>query len=135
MEMGSRSDEPCARRGEDNAGGHLCFGNYGGQSIQKGTWGQLMDYLNALHVDHIVMETAHRPPEELSVFRDLRPRSGSGSASSTLNLRKSRPRIRSRAQSNGPRKCSAAGGSNMSIRTAGSGCSSATSRMERSVPW
>jgi 5-methyltetrahydropteroyltriglutamate--homocysteine methyltransferase len=52
---------------------HLCFGNYGGQSIQKGTWGKLIGYLNALHVDHIVMETAHRPPEELAVFRDLRP--------------------------------------------------------------
>ena len=52
---------------------HLCFGNYGGQSIQKGSWGKLIDYLNALHVDHIVMETAHRPPEELAVFRDLRP--------------------------------------------------------------
>ena len=57
---------------------HLCFGNYGGQSIQKGTWGQLIDYLNALHVDHIVMETAHRPPEELAVFRDLRPEIGFG---------------------------------------------------------
>jgi 5-methyltetrahydropteroyltriglutamate--homocysteine methyltransferase len=57
---------------------HLCFGNYGGQSIQKGTWGKLIDYLNALHVDHIVMETAHRPPEELAVFRDLRPEIGFG---------------------------------------------------------
>src|SRR6266513_6346422 len=50
---------------------HLCFGNYGGQSIQKGTWAQLISYLNALHVDHIVMETAHRPADELAVFRDL----------------------------------------------------------------
>ena len=57
---------------------HLCFGNYGGQSIQHGTWGQLINYLNALHVDHIVMETAHRPPEELAVFRDLRPEIGFG---------------------------------------------------------
>jgi len=57
---------------------HLCFGNYGGQSIQKGTWSKLIDYLNALHVDHIVMETAHRPPEELAVFRDLRPDIGLG---------------------------------------------------------
>jgi len=57
---------------------HLCFGNYGGQSIQKGTWGKLIDYLNALHVDHIVMETAHRPAEELAVFRDLRPEIGFG---------------------------------------------------------
>jgi 5-methyltetrahydropteroyltriglutamate--homocysteine methyltransferase len=57
---------------------HLCFGNYGGQSIQKGTWAQLMDYLNALEVDHIVMECAHRPPEELAVFRDLRRDIGFG---------------------------------------------------------
>jgi 5-methyltetrahydropteroyltriglutamate--homocysteine methyltransferase len=57
---------------------HLCFGNYGGQSIQKGGWDQLMSYLNALHVDHIVMETAHRPPEELAVFRDLRAEIGFG---------------------------------------------------------
>jgi 5-methyltetrahydropteroyltriglutamate--homocysteine methyltransferase len=57
---------------------HLCFGNYGGQSIQKGTWAKLIDYLNALHVNHIVMETAHRPPDELAVFRDLRPEIGFG---------------------------------------------------------
>jgi 5-methyltetrahydropteroyltriglutamate--homocysteine methyltransferase len=57
---------------------HLCFGNYGGQSIQRGTWGKLIGYLNALHVDHIVMENAHRPAEELAVFRDLRPEIGMG---------------------------------------------------------
>ncbi len=57
---------------------HLCFGNYGGQSIQKGTWSKLLDYLNALAVDHIVMETAHRPPEELAVFKGLRKDIGFG---------------------------------------------------------
>jgi len=57
---------------------HLCFGNYGGQTIQKGGWASLMDYLNALHADHIVMECAHRPVEELEVFRDLRPEIGLG---------------------------------------------------------
>ncbi len=57
---------------------HLCFGNYGGQSIQKGSWEKLLRYLNELHVDHIVMETAHRPPAELAVFRDLRPEIGLG---------------------------------------------------------
>jgi 5-methyltetrahydropteroyltriglutamate--homocysteine methyltransferase len=57
---------------------HLCFGNYGGQSIQKGSWAQLLDYLNALHVDHVVMECAHRPPEELAVFKDLDRRIGLG---------------------------------------------------------
>jgi len=57
---------------------HLCFGNYGGQTVQKGTWAKLMDYLNALKVDHIVMETAHRPPEELEVFKELRKDIGFG---------------------------------------------------------
>jgi 5-methyltetrahydropteroyltriglutamate--homocysteine methyltransferase len=57
---------------------HLCFGNYGGQSVQQSTWAKLVDYLNALHVDHIVMETAHRPTEELAVFRELRPEIGFG---------------------------------------------------------
>ena len=57
---------------------HLCFGNYGGQQPQHGTWAKLMDYLNALHVDHIVMENAHRPAEELVVFKDLRPEIGTG---------------------------------------------------------
>jgi 5-methyltetrahydropteroyltriglutamate--homocysteine methyltransferase len=57
---------------------HLCFGNYGGQSPQRGTWAKLMSYLNALHVDHVVLECAHRPPEELAVFKALRPEIGMG---------------------------------------------------------
>ena len=57
---------------------HLCFGNYGGQSIQKGGWDRLLDYLNALRVDHIVMEVAHRPPGELAVFKELRRDIGFG---------------------------------------------------------
>ena len=39
---------------------------------------KLIDYLNALHVDHIVMETAHRPAEELVAFRHLRAEIGFG---------------------------------------------------------
>jgi 5-methyltetrahydropteroyltriglutamate--homocysteine methyltransferase len=57
---------------------HLCFGIYGGQSIQKGGWDKLLSYLNALRVDHIVMEVAHRPPEELAVFKELRREIGFG---------------------------------------------------------
>jgi 5-methyltetrahydropteroyltriglutamate--homocysteine methyltransferase len=26
---------------------HLCFGNYGGQTVQKGTWDKLISYINA----------------------------------------------------------------------------------------
>jgi 5-methyltetrahydropteroyltriglutamate--homocysteine methyltransferase len=57
---------------------HLCFGNYGGQSVQQGTWAKLISYLNALQADHVVLETAHRPPEELAVFKALRRDLGFG---------------------------------------------------------
>ncbi|MFP6726181.1 MAG: cobalamin-independent methionine synthase II family protein [Alphaproteobacteria bacterium] len=57
---------------------HLCFGNYGGQTIQKGSWDKMLGYLNALHVDHIVMENAHRPAEELAAFKELRAEIGMG---------------------------------------------------------
>lgn len=57
---------------------HLCFGNYAGQSVQSGTWAKLIDFLNALKVDHIVMEMAHRPAEELVAFKGLRPEIGIG---------------------------------------------------------
>ncbi len=57
---------------------HLCFGNYGGQSVQRGAWEALLGYLDSLRSDHIVMETAHRPAEELTVFADLRPDIGLG---------------------------------------------------------
>jgi 5-methyltetrahydropteroyltriglutamate--homocysteine methyltransferase len=57
---------------------HLCFGNYGGQTVQKGTWGKLIEYLNALHADHVVLECAHRPAGELEALKDLRPEIGLG---------------------------------------------------------
>ncbi|MSU40746.1 MAG: methionine synthase [Pedosphaera sp.] len=52
---------------------HLCFGNYGGQSIQKGFWRDLVPFLNKLHVDHLVLEFARRGYEELPAFKELRP--------------------------------------------------------------
>lgn len=60
-----------AVRGEKSV--HLCFGNYGGQSIQKGFWRALLPFMNALHVDHLVLEFARRGYDELETFRDLRP--------------------------------------------------------------
>src|SRR5438270_425344 len=57
---------------------HLCFGNYGGQSVQHGSWEQLLRYLNALHADHVVLECAHRPVDELAVFKGLRAEIGFG---------------------------------------------------------
>ncbi len=57
---------------------HLCFGNYGGQSIQKGGWDKLLRYLNALHADHVVLENAHRPGDEIGALRELSPSIGLG---------------------------------------------------------
>jgi 5-methyltetrahydropteroyltriglutamate--homocysteine methyltransferase len=50
---------------------HLCFGNYGGQVIQRGHWADILEFLNSLHVDHLVLEIAHRPPEDLEALRDV----------------------------------------------------------------
>src|SRR5487761_2125831 len=53
---------------------HLCFGNYGGQTIQKGEWRALVDFLNRLHVDHLVMEMARRTEADLEALKDVDPR-------------------------------------------------------------
>ena len=53
---------------------HLCFGNYGGQTIQKGTWRSLVSFLNSLHVDHLVLELAHRPASDLRALREIDPK-------------------------------------------------------------
>lgn len=50
---------------------HLCFGNYGGQVIQRGHWRSLVGFLNALHADHVVLELAHRPVEDLEALKEI----------------------------------------------------------------
>jgi 5-methyltetrahydropteroyltriglutamate--homocysteine methyltransferase len=57
---------------------HLCFGNYGGQTIQKGTWDQLIGFLNGLQLDHVVLEMARRNPQEIKALRELDPKIGIG---------------------------------------------------------
>lgn len=57
---------------------HMCFGNYGGQSIQQGTWEALIAYINALHTDHMVLEFAFRGYDELRYFTEVRPEIGLG---------------------------------------------------------
>jgi 5-methyltetrahydropteroyltriglutamate--homocysteine methyltransferase len=52
---------------------HLCFGNYGGQTVQRGHWRQLVDFLNSLHVQYLVLEVAHRPADDLDALRGVRP--------------------------------------------------------------
>src|SRR5438552_15944213 len=57
---------------------HLCFGNYGGATIQSGTWAALISFLNRLRADHLVLELAHRPGSELEPLRAVDTRLGIG---------------------------------------------------------
>lgn len=57
---------------------HFCFGNYGGQTIQRGTWSALVGFLNRLRADHLVLELAHRPASDLEALKDVDPRLGIG---------------------------------------------------------
>ncbi len=57
---------------------HVCFGNYGGQRIQRGTWDALLPYLNALPADHLVLEAARPQGEPLAAFARIRPGLGLG---------------------------------------------------------
>ena len=50
---------------------HLCFGNYGGQTIQKGEWAKLLGFLNSLRTNHVVLELAHRPAADLDALKDV----------------------------------------------------------------
>jgi 5-methyltetrahydropteroyltriglutamate--homocysteine methyltransferase len=57
---------------------HLCFGNYGGQTIQRGTWQSLVRFMNALEADHVLLECAGRPESDVAALRDVRPELGLG---------------------------------------------------------
>jgi 5-methyltetrahydropteroyltriglutamate--homocysteine methyltransferase len=57
---------------------HFCFGNYGGQTIQKGGWKPLVDFLNSLHCDHLVLELAHRPAEDIPALAGVDKKIGLG---------------------------------------------------------
>jgi 5-methyltetrahydropteroyltriglutamate--homocysteine methyltransferase len=57
---------------------HICFGNYGGQTVQKGFYRNLLPFLNCLKANHLVLEFARRGYDELEVFRDLDPKIGVG---------------------------------------------------------
>ncbi len=52
---------------------HLCFGNYGGQTVQQGAYRSLLPFFNALECDHLVLEFARRGDAELEVFREVKP--------------------------------------------------------------
>jgi 5-methyltetrahydropteroyltriglutamate--homocysteine methyltransferase len=57
---------------------HLCFGNYAGQTVQRGTWQALVQFMNLLHVDHLVLEFARRGLDEIDCLKELRPEIGIG---------------------------------------------------------
>lgn len=52
---------------------HLCFGNYGGQTLQQGLFRDLLPFFNRLECDHLILELARPGDAELPVFKDLRP--------------------------------------------------------------
>jgi 5-methyltetrahydropteroyltriglutamate--homocysteine methyltransferase len=53
---------------------HLCFGNYGGQTIRKGHWASLLEFFDTLHADHLVLELAHRPADDLHALKEIHRR-------------------------------------------------------------
>jgi len=57
---------------------HVCFGNYAGQTVQKGFWWDLMPFFNQLTASHLVLEFARRGYDEVEAFRDLDRRIGLG---------------------------------------------------------
>ena len=59
-----------AATGAGEKGIHVCFGNYGGQTIQSGTWDKVLGYMNEARADHFVLELAHRGYEEVDALRD-----------------------------------------------------------------
>ena len=50
---------------------HVCFGNYGGQSVQQGTWEALIPYLDALRADHLVLEFKRWGVEHTACLTEL----------------------------------------------------------------
>jgi 5-methyltetrahydropteroyltriglutamate--homocysteine methyltransferase len=53
---------------------HLCFGNYGGQRIQEGSWAKLVRFFDKLHADHVVLELARPGYGDLEILRDVNPK-------------------------------------------------------------
>ncbi|HYT11669.1 MAG TPA: cobalamin-independent methionine synthase II family protein [Candidatus Nitrosopolaris sp.] len=53
---------------------HLCFGNYGGQRIQSGSWARLVKFFDLLRADHVVLELARPGYGDLEVLRDINPK-------------------------------------------------------------
>ncbi|OGG46320.1 MAG: methionine synthase [Candidatus Handelsmanbacteria bacterium RIFCSPLOWO2_12_FULL_64_10] len=50
---------------------HVCFGNYGGQTVQRGAWEALIPFLSALRADHLVLEFKRWGIEHAACLKDL----------------------------------------------------------------
>jgi 5-methyltetrahydropteroyltriglutamate--homocysteine methyltransferase len=50
---------------------HLCFGNYGGQRVQSGSWARLVDFFERIHADHVVLELARPGYGDLERLGDV----------------------------------------------------------------
>lgn len=57
---------------------HLCFGNYGGQTVQKGTYERLIHFINRLECNHVVLEMARRPESDRQILEAVKPEIGIG---------------------------------------------------------
>jgi 5-methyltetrahydropteroyltriglutamate--homocysteine methyltransferase len=57
---------------------YLSFGNYAGQVVQQGSYSALIDFINELHIDHVLLELTRRSPEELAAIKDIKPGIGIG---------------------------------------------------------
>jgi len=57
----------------NETGVHICYGNYGGQTAQRGFWRDLIPFLDKLNTDHLLLEFARRGYDELNVLGDLNP--------------------------------------------------------------
>jgi 5-methyltetrahydropteroyltriglutamate--homocysteine methyltransferase len=51
---------------------HLCFGNFGGQQVQRGDYGRLVAFFNELQCHHLVLETTRRATAELELLREIK---------------------------------------------------------------
>jgi 5-methyltetrahydropteroyltriglutamate--homocysteine methyltransferase len=53
---------------------HLCFGNYGGQRVQSGSWDQLLTFFERIRADHVLLELARPGYGDLELLRDVSPK-------------------------------------------------------------
>jgi 5-methyltetrahydropteroyltriglutamate--homocysteine methyltransferase len=57
---------------------HACFGNYNGQTVQHGSYRPVIDFINELHIDHMLVEMTRRNADDLAALKDIRPEIGIG---------------------------------------------------------